>query len=52
MDVAVRQYVDAIPPSHRPLFEVVNDPVVQEFPGATLGLSYKMPTYRVGAHHI
>jgi uncharacterized protein YdhG (YjbR/CyaY superfamily) len=48
MDDAVREYVDAIAPEHRPLFDRLHRLVLETHPEATLGLSYKMPLYRVG----
>jgi uncharacterized protein YdhG (YjbR/CyaY superfamily) len=47
MDKAVRDYVEAIPPEYRPLFDRIDRLVFGAFPTATVGLSYKMPTYRV-----
>jgi uncharacterized protein YdhG (YjbR/CyaY superfamily) len=43
---AVAAYVEAIPADHRPLFDRVHRLVVATFPDATVGLSYRMPTYR------
>jgi uncharacterized protein YdhG (YjbR/CyaY superfamily) len=47
IDAAVREYIDAIPPEYRPLFDRVNQVILTTFPEATVVLSYKMPTYRV-----
>jgi uncharacterized protein YdhG (YjbR/CyaY superfamily) len=48
MDDAVRAYVDAISPEHRPLFDRIHRLVMEAHPDATVALSYQMPTYRVG----
>lgn len=47
-DDAVRAYVEAIEPVHRPLFDRLHRLVLAEFPDATMVLSYGMPTYVVG----
>jgi uncharacterized protein YdhG (YjbR/CyaY superfamily) len=48
MDEAVRAYIDAIAPEHRPLFERLHRLILAEHPDAAVVLSYKMPTYKVG----
>ena len=48
MDDAVRGYIDAIPPTHRPLFDRLHRLVLEDHPDATLMLSYNMPTFKVG----
>jgi hypothetical protein len=52
MNEAVRGYVDAIPVDHRPLFDRVSGLIAEAAPGAAVGLSYGMPTYRVGARRL
>ena len=52
MDDAVRSYIDAIAPEHRPLFDRLHRLVVRLYPEATLVLSYKMPTYKVGKRRL
>ena len=52
MDDAVKHYIDAIPPEYRPLFDRIDGLVVDAFPAATVGLSYRMPTYRVDGHRL
>jgi uncharacterized protein YdhG (YjbR/CyaY superfamily) len=52
MDDAVRAYIDAIPPEHRPLFERLHRLVLEAHPEATVALSYQMPTYRVGRRRL
>ncbi|GAA3810673.1 hypothetical protein GCM10022403_050620 [Streptomyces coacervatus] len=43
----VQEYIDAIAPGHRPLFDRVSGLILEEFPQASVALSYGMPTYRV-----
>jgi len=52
MDQAVQQYVDAIPAEHRPLFDRVHHLVLRICPEASIGLSYQLPTYRVGRRRL
>lgn len=52
MDDAVREYIDGIAPEHRPLFDRVHRLIIEAYPDADLVLSYKMPTYRVGARRL
>jgi uncharacterized protein YdhG (YjbR/CyaY superfamily) len=52
MDDAVRSYVEAITPEHRPLFARLHDLIVRLHPDADLVLSYRMPTYKVGRHRL
>ncbi len=48
MDDAVGDYIDAIPPTHRPLFDRLHRLVLEDHPEATMMLSYNMPTFKVG----
>jgi uncharacterized protein YdhG (YjbR/CyaY superfamily) len=48
----VRAYVEAIPPEHRPLFDRVHALIMQAHPDASVGISYKIPTYRVGSSRL
>ncbi|MFF0012050.1 DUF1801 domain-containing protein [Streptomyces sp. NPDC005374] len=48
MDTETQTYVDAIDPGHRPLFDRVHRLILAACPDADIGLSYGMPTYRVG----
>jgi uncharacterized protein YdhG (YjbR/CyaY superfamily) len=41
-------YVETIAPEHRPLFDRVHRLVLDACPEAEVGLSYDMPTYRIG----
>jgi hypothetical protein len=52
MDDAVRSYIDAIAPEHRPLFDRLDRLVLRLHPEADRVLSYKMPTYRVGRRRL
>lgn len=44
----VQDYIDAISPEHRPLFDRVHRLVLDAHPGAEMVIAYKMPTYVVG----
>jgi uncharacterized protein YdhG (YjbR/CyaY superfamily) len=44
----VQAYIDAIVPEYRPLFDRLHRLVSASHPDATLVLSYRMPTYKVG----
>ena len=48
----VAAYVDAIDPERRPLFDRVHRLVMDVQPNAQMVLSYKMPTYVVGARRL
>lgn len=52
MDDAVRDYIDAISPEHRPLFDRIHRLVLQVHPDAEVVLSYRMPTYAVGRYRL
>jgi len=52
MDAAVRSYIDAIAPEHRPLFDRLDRLVLRQHPEADRVLSYKMPTYKVGPRRL
>lgn len=47
-DRALKEYIDAIPPEHRSLFERIDRLVLEACPEADVVLSYKMPTYKKG----
>ncbi len=51
-DEAVRRYIDAIAPAHRPLFDRLDRLVRRLYPEADLVLSYRMPTYKVGRRRL
>jgi hypothetical protein len=46
MDAAVRAYIKAIVPEHRPLFDRLHRLVLETHPDAAVVLSYKIPTYK------
>lgn len=48
----VQDYIDAIPPVHRPLFDRVHRLVLDAHPGAQMVIAYKMPTYVVGERRL
>jgi uncharacterized protein YdhG (YjbR/CyaY superfamily) len=48
MTDSVQDYLDAISPENRPLFDRVHRLVLDAHPDAETVLSYKMPTYVVG----
>jgi uncharacterized protein YdhG (YjbR/CyaY superfamily) len=50
VDGAVQEYIDSIAAEHRPLFDRLHRLILAEYPEASVALSYKMPTYRVGGH--
>lgn len=52
MDDAVRDYVDAIAPEHRPLFDRIHRLVLEAHPDAAVVLSYEIPTYKVGRRRL
>jgi uncharacterized protein YdhG (YjbR/CyaY superfamily) len=52
MDAAVQEYVDAIDPLFRPLFDRLHELILGAHPDAVVVLSYGMPTYRVGRRRL
>lgn len=52
MDDAVRDYIEAIPPEHRPLFDRLHRLILEVYPDAAVVLSYQIPTYRVGSRRL
>lgn len=52
MDEAVRDYVDAIAPERRPLFDRIHRLILEVHPDAEVVLSYQIPTYVVGRHRL
>jgi uncharacterized protein YdhG (YjbR/CyaY superfamily) len=52
MDDAVRDYIDAIAPEHRPLFDRLHRLVLEAHPDAAVVLSYQIPTYKVGRRRL
>jgi uncharacterized protein YdhG (YjbR/CyaY superfamily) len=51
-DRAVQKYIDAITPEHRPLFDRLHRLILEAQPGATVVLSYQIPTYQVGGRRL
>jgi hypothetical protein len=51
MDAAVQEYIDAVDPEYRPLFDRLHQLITQLYPDVVV-LSYKMPTYRVGERRL
>jgi len=52
MDQAVQDYIDAIAPERRPLFDRIHRLVLEAQPDARVLLSYQMPTYEVGRYRL
>jgi hypothetical protein len=52
MDAAVRGYIDAIAPEHRPLFDRLRRLALAEHPETTVTLSYGIPAYKVGRRRL
>src|SRR3954451_19272232 len=52
MDEAVRSYIDAVDPAYRPLFDRVHELIMAAHPEATVVLSYRIPTYKVGERRL
>ena len=45
-DRAVQEYVDAIPPRDRPLFDRLHALILDLYPEADIVISYQIPTYK------
>jgi len=52
MDDGVREYVSAIDPRYRPLFDRLQRLVLEMHPDAAVVLSYTIPTYKVGRRRL
>jgi uncharacterized protein YdhG (YjbR/CyaY superfamily) len=52
MDDAVRDYIEAIDPEHRPLFDRLHRLILEAHPDAAVVLSYQIPTYKVGRQRL
>jgi uncharacterized protein YdhG (YjbR/CyaY superfamily) len=52
MDQAAQEYIDAIPPEHRALFDRMHGLVLEVHPDAEVGISYGIPTYKVGKRRL
>jgi uncharacterized protein DUF1801 len=51
-DQAVREYIDAITPQYRPLFDRLHRLILEAQPDATVVLAYQIPTYKVGPRRL
>ena len=51
-DRALRGYVESIAPEHRALFDRLHRLILVAAPEVTVGLSYKMPTYKMGKRRL
>ncbi|MGH9044615.1 MAG: hypothetical protein ACRDVP_07265 [Acidimicrobiales bacterium] len=45
-------YIDRIAPKHRPLFDRLHELIVRTHPDVSVGFSYKMPVYALGANRL
>jgi uncharacterized protein YdhG (YjbR/CyaY superfamily) len=52
MDKAVADYIAGIPPEHRALFDRIHRLILDVCPDASVVMSYKMPTYKVGSRRL
>ena len=52
MDEEVRRYRDEMDTEHRPVFDRLHQLIVATCPDAKVGLSYGMPTYRIGRRRL
>lgn len=48
IDEAVHDYIDAVAPERRPLFDRVHRILLEEHPEVVVVLKYNMPTYELG----
>jgi uncharacterized protein YdhG (YjbR/CyaY superfamily) len=48
----VQDYIDAITPEHRPLFDRLHRLILQARPDAAVVLSYQIPTYKAGRRRL
>jgi uncharacterized protein YdhG (YjbR/CyaY superfamily) len=52
MDAGVRDYIEAISPENRPLFDRLQRLIFEEYPKAAAVISYQIPTYKVGRERL
>ncbi len=45
-------YIEALPATHRPLFDRLHALILDELPEAEVVISYQIPLYRVGRRHV
>ena len=48
----VRDYIDALDPPHRRLFDRLHDLILSVVPDAEIVISYRIPLYRLGRRHV
>ncbi len=48
MNSDVRQYLPSVPEPRKPRLQKLHDLILESYPQATIDLSYRMPTYKVG----
>ncbi len=48
----VQEYIDALDPAHRRLFDRLHQLILDELPDARVVISYQIPLYRVGRRHV
>lgn len=48
----MREYIDAIAPGHRALFDRIHRLILAACPDAVVVLSYRIPTYKVGRRRL
>jgi uncharacterized protein YdhG (YjbR/CyaY superfamily) len=48
----VQDYIDAIAPANRPVFDRIHRLVLASYPDAEMLISYQMPTYKVGDNRL
>lgn len=52
MDQGVRRYRDGLSPQGRALFDRMHELIMGQHPEASVGISYQIPTYRVGSRRL
>jgi uncharacterized protein YdhG (YjbR/CyaY superfamily) len=52
MDDDVREYIEAVAPEQRPLFDRLHRLILEVHPDAAVVLSYKIPAYKVGRRRV
>ena len=48
----MQDYIDAIAPANRPVFDRIHRLVLASYPDAEMLISYQMPTYKVGDNRL
>jgi uncharacterized protein YdhG (YjbR/CyaY superfamily) len=52
VDEAARGYIDGIAAENRPLFDRIHRLILEAHPVAAVGISYDIPTYKVGKRRL